>query len=269
MAEVKWIKLDLSIFKNRKIEQIEVMPEGDGIIVIWFKLMCLAGIINDNGMVYFTREIPYTEEMLATQFHRPLQLIRLALSVFQRFGMIEVVDDIIQLSNWEKYQSVDRLTEIREYNRVAQQKRRLRLKAGSVNDMSMTSQRCQGTEVEVDVDKEGDRDAEKERVGSRSSRVEPRDGGDADLIQRAARDCGLPWNPYHVKLAARLEQTYGRDWLVQAIERVAIRSKQTWGAVEGILSDWQKKGGVDEPYAKRAASDDTGVNWAVGGASGH
>lgn len=63
MAEVKWIKIATEIFDNRKIKQIENLPDGDSIIVIWFKLLCLAGNINDNGMVYFTQEIPYTEQM--------------------------------------------------------------------------------------------------------------------------------------------------------------------------------------------------------------
>ena len=50
---------------------------------------------------------------------------------------------------------MDKLSEIREYNRIAKQKSRAnqkRLKA--VNDKSMTSQPCQDTEEERDKDKE-------------------------------------------------------------------------------------------------------------------
>ena len=88
MADVKWIKLSTEIFDNRKIRQIECLPDGDGIIVVWVKLLCLAGNINDNGMVYFTKDIPYTDQMLAMQFNRPLPLIQLAMATFQKFGMI-------------------------------------------------------------------------------------------------------------------------------------------------------------------------------------
>ena len=66
MNEVRWIKLAADIFDNRKIRQIEALPDGDAIIVIWLKLLCLAGTINDGGLIYFTREIPYTEEHLIT-----------------------------------------------------------------------------------------------------------------------------------------------------------------------------------------------------------
>lgn len=122
------------IFDNRKIRQIECLPEGNGIIVIWFKILCLAGNINDNGLVYFTKDIPYTDQMLASQFNVSIALIRLALETFKRFEMVEIVDDVLQVSNWEKYQNVDRLNELREYNRIAKQKSRAKQKQLQNND---------------------------------------------------------------------------------------------------------------------------------------
>lgn len=122
MADVKWIKLAVDMFDNRKIRQIETLPDGDGIIVIWVKLLCLAGVTNDGGLVYFTRDIPYTEQMLANYFQRPIALVQMALRVFQQFGMIDLVDDIIMVSGWEKYQSLDRLERIQAQNRERQRR---------------------------------------------------------------------------------------------------------------------------------------------------
>lgn len=157
--EIKWIKLSTDVFNNRKIRQIESMPDGDAIVVIWLKLLILAGEVNDGGNVYFTRDLPYTDQLLATQFNRPLATVQLALRTFEQFGMISIVDDIIMVTNWEKYQSIDKMTEIREYNRLAQQKSRANRKAllsqnNDVNDMSMTSQDCQGTDIDIDIDKD-------------------------------------------------------------------------------------------------------------------
>ena len=118
--EVKWIKLSTGIFDNRKIRQIENMPDGDALVVIWLKLLILAGEINDGGCVYFTKDIPFTDQLLATQFNRPLSTVQLALSTFQRFEMIEIVNDLIRVSNWEKYQNVDGLDKVREQNRLRQ-----------------------------------------------------------------------------------------------------------------------------------------------------
>lgn len=160
MAEIKWIKLSIDIFNNRKIKQIECLPEGDAIIVIWVKLLCLAGTINDSGQIYFTKEIPYTDQMLANQFGRPLTTIQLALKTFEQFGMVEVIDNILCVSNWEKYQSVDRLSEIREYNRLAKQKQRQKKKLlqENVKDMSKTSQRCQDTDIDIDIEEDIEKD---------------------------------------------------------------------------------------------------------------
>ena len=136
MAEVKWIKLATDIFDNRKVKQIENLPDGDTIIVIWVKLLCLAGEINDSGMVYFTREIPYTDQMLSQQFNRPIATVQIALQTFVRFGMIELIDDILHISNWEKYQNIDGMEKIREQNRTRQArfKEKQKLISGNVTD---------------------------------------------------------------------------------------------------------------------------------------
>lgn len=122
--EVKWIKLSTDLFNNRKIRQIERMDDGDAIIVIWLKLLILAGEINDGGEIYFTKEVPFTEESLAVQFDRPRELIALALRTFQAYGMIEIDDDALSIRNWEKYQNIEGMEKIREQNRIRQQRKR-------------------------------------------------------------------------------------------------------------------------------------------------
>ena len=159
MADVKWIKLSTGLPDNRKIKQIRKLPDGDTIALMWIFLMCLAGETNDDGMVYFTSEIPYTDEMLAEQFNMEVNTVRLGIQTFQRFGMLDIVDNIICLSAWEKWQSVDKMAEIREYNRLAKQKSRAKQKLlASVNDMSMTSQPCQGTDIDKEEEKEIEED---------------------------------------------------------------------------------------------------------------
>lgn len=124
MAEVKWIKIVTDIFDNKKIKQIEKIPNGDTILVIWFKLIVLAGITNDDGLVYITDEIPYNSETLSNEFNKPLNEIKIALDIFQKFKMIEIIDDFIRLKNWQQYQNVDGLEKIRSQTRLRVQKYR-------------------------------------------------------------------------------------------------------------------------------------------------
>ena len=161
MGEVKWIKVSTDMFNNnRKIKQIELMPEGDAILVIWLKLLLLAGNINDGGAIYLTPEIPYTDEMLANELRKPLTTVRLALSVFEKYGMIEIVDDILMLSSWEKYQSADKLAEIREKNRIRQANYKKKQKELASGNVSSNVTVTLGNAVEEEGEEEGDSEEE-------------------------------------------------------------------------------------------------------------
>lgn len=163
MGNVKWIKLDNDIFNNRKIRQIEKMPDGDTMIVIWLKLLTLAGHVNDGGFIYLTRDIPYTEQLLSTEFDRPLATVQMALRIFKQFGMIDLHDSILHVTNWEEYQNVEGMERIREQNRLRKQNQREREKQALL-ESHVTSRDSHAT----DIDKE--RDIEKE---SKSKRFTP------------------------------------------------------------------------------------------------
>lgn len=168
MTEITWIKLKTDMFENQKIKLIEALPEADTILVIWLKLLATAGKVNCNGYIMITESIPMNIEEMATVFNRPLNTVRLALETFKRYGMIEMDDDqVVRITNWEKHQSVDKMNEIREYNRIAKRKSREKKKQlPNVNDKSMTSQQCHDTdkEQELEEDKDIDKDIKKQHL---------------------------------------------------------------------------------------------------------
>ena len=124
MAEVRWIKIVTDIFDDEKILLIESMPDADAIITIWFKLLCLAGKQNNHGVFVINESIPFTDEMLATIFRRKVTTVRMALEIFEKFGMVSIINGIITIPNWEKHQSLDALERKREYDRERQRKKR-------------------------------------------------------------------------------------------------------------------------------------------------
>lgn len=107
MADVKWIKITTDIFDDEKILLIESLPDSDSIIVIWFKLLCLAGKMNNSGVFTLNDSIVYTDEMLSTIFRRKETTVKMALDVFEQFGMIERIDGVLTIPNWGKHQTLD------------------------------------------------------------------------------------------------------------------------------------------------------------------
>lgn len=151
MAEIKWIKITTDIFDDEKIRIIEKMPEGDAILVIWLRLLTLAGKKNDSGMIYLTENIPYTPEILSDIFGRDSRIISLALNTFISFGMIAIEDDIIRVLNWDKHQNVEGMDKIREQTRRRVAKHR---HSKQLEQCNVTVTQCNATDkIRIEEDK--------------------------------------------------------------------------------------------------------------------
>lgn len=156
MADVKWIKIATDIFNDEKILLIESLPEADTIITIWFKLLCLAGRQNNSGIFIMNDKIPYTDKMLATIFRRKEASVQMALKTFQEFEMIEIVDNVITIPNWDKYQKLDAYEAKKEYDRQYQAKKRLEQK----KKLLVVNSRTTDSTIVGIQDKEEDKDKE-------------------------------------------------------------------------------------------------------------
>lgn len=129
MAEIRWIKLRIDMFDDEKIKIIQSMPEGDAILVIWIRIISLAGKCNSNGLVLVEDEFPYTDEMLSVIFGKPLSTVKLALATFEKFRMIENTEKGIYITNFDKHQNIEGMDKIREQNRLRKQRERAKKKA--------------------------------------------------------------------------------------------------------------------------------------------
>lgn len=161
---VKWIKLSTQMFEDEKIRLIENMPEADTILVIWVKLLAQAGRTNASGYIYLSENIPYTDEMLATIFNRPLNIVRLALQTFEQFGMIEINEEnFISVSNWGKHQSLEGLDKIREQTRkrVADHRERKKLTTSNADVTLHGNANVTDIEEELELDIDKERDIDK------------------------------------------------------------------------------------------------------------
>jgi predicted phage replisome organizer len=202
MADVKWVKLTTDMFDNRKIKHLRRLPEGNNIVLIWVMLLTMAGRCNSGGMIFLTENIPYTPKMLADELDFEENTVVLALQALENLDMIVTENGCFAIAGWEEYQNTDRLAEIREYNRLAQQKSRAKKKLlasvnDNVNDKSMTSQRCHDIEEEIEEDKDKEKEyhsfnhsitSEEEAFIQKRIEEEGFEGRDAEAYREELRD---------------------------------------------------------------------------------
>ncbi|AUN25422.1 hypothetical protein RSJ21_09230 [Clostridium botulinum] len=267
--KVKWIKIVTDIFDDEKILLIENMPEADSIIVIWFKLLCLAGKNNNSGVFMLNDKIPYTDEMLATIFRRPLNTVRLAINTFEQFGMIEVMDNVITIPNWSKHQTLDQLEErkeyMREYMKGYREKQKL-LATGECKVNSKTNSKVNSKanvnpldiEEDKDIDIEEDKDNTTEVVSSNKLQPIVDKWNSLNLNKLIAINKGTI---RYKLLNARIKE-YGIDNILKAIENIETRpflkgqNKKGWT----ITFDWLVKPNNFIKVLEGNYTDKEGVN---------
>ena len=150
---VKWIKVTTDLFDDEKILMIESLENADSILVIWFKLLTFAGKQNNDGVFIMNEKIPYTEDMLSIIFRRDKSMIKTALDAFERFGMIEIIDNIITIPNWSKHQSLDAYERKKERDRQYQREYRDRQKE-KINKSSYISSDVSAIEEDIEEEVE-------------------------------------------------------------------------------------------------------------------
>jgi predicted phage replisome organizer len=239
MAEVKWIKITTDVFDDEKILLIESMPSADSIITIWFKLLILAGKQNNNGVFMMSNKLPFTDEMLATIFRRDLNTVRLALKTFEEFGMIEVVDNVITIPNWNKHQTLDAYEKKKERDRLYQQNRRKKQK----NLIEQKSPDKWSDVAVSDKEEEKEEDKDKENIKENSLSTDSGDLFDFDDAWKKT------FNIYPKKTAYSASKTAWMDKVLEVIEENQPDiARLLYKATEAYLSDYQEKNPDDTDF---------------------
>ena len=247
MSEIKWIKITTDIFDDEKMCLIDALPDRDAIIVIWIKLITLAGKLNRKGVLAISKNIIYTDETLAQTFHRPLNTVRMALEVFEKFGMVEKIDGVIVLPNWEKHQNIDGMEKIKEQNRNRAARHRQKQKLLAQNNESNVTNNVMDNVTNnvmdnvtvthgnaLDKDKELDKDIEinNNKVMISSSLSENLKHSGIHLTDKSHQQLldyvGLDGMSF--------------DMLNRAVEKTSGSHKPSFNYLIAILESWKKKG---------------------------
>lgn len=245
MDDVKWIKITTDIFDNEKILLIETLPDGDSIIVMWFKLLCFAGKQNNSGVFMMNDKVAYTDSMLATIFRRPLETLQRALDVFESYGMIEIYNDTITIPNWEKHQNADELEKIKEQTRLRvakhRQKQRTISKGGCNVTVTLPVTQCNAT------DKELDKELDKEYYNYNNSDFKA-------IVSAYEKNVGAI-TPMVAEILKGFTNELSADVIIFAIEEAVKSNVRNIRYIEGIVIKWKESNVKSIDDAKRVSAE--------------
>lgn len=256
MSDIKWIKINTNMFEDEKIRLIDAMPERDTIHYVWVRLLVQAGKTNAKGFIFLSENIPYTEEMLSTIFSRPINSIRLSLTVLRDFGMIEIDNENrIKIAKWEKHQNVEGMDKIREQTKKRVEKCRERKKLLSSN---VTDDKCNATvtkqnkikkenkEIEKDIDTEKEVYVERDIGIEEETHTDSQVEGILNYYSNLADEIfGFDFKAVKIAVA-----TYGERYVRLAINRALEVNKPNIMYINGILRNWKRIGYPEENESK-------------------
>jgi len=128
MYKLQWLKLELKIFSNRKIQILLKEPDGDTYFRIWIQLLTIAMECNCEGKLVIGENIPMTIENFSKIMGKSKKKVEKIIKKFQELNMLIIDDGVYKIKNWDKYQSVEKTEKYKEQNRLRQQKYREKLK---------------------------------------------------------------------------------------------------------------------------------------------
>ena len=158
MANLQWLKLSTDFFDNNKIKLIESEKDGDTLIRVWIQLLTIAMKCNYQGRLSITEDKPMTVDEFSKIMGKSRKKITKCLEKFEELKMIIIEDDFYKIKNWSKYQSADKLEEIRLQNCLRQQKYCEKMKSEKEKSNVTVTQRNTKEEKKIrnKIEKEGD-----------------------------------------------------------------------------------------------------------------
>lgn len=237
MADIKWIKLSIDMFDNRKIKYLRKLPEGNSIVLIWVMLLTIAGRCNSGGMIFLTENIPYDLHMLASELDFEPTTVKLALDALEKLGMIQCDESQFFITGWAEHQNLEGMERVKEQTRkrVAAYRDRKRLESGNApSNVTVTQNNAVEEEYRIENQKEelreenqkeeSEEDISDEYIGSKDPICRPKD------VRRVVEE----WNKVGVNpvmkvtldstrgkmLRARVKE-YGVDKVIEAINRIS------------------------------------------------
>lgn len=247
------MRLKQDFFETEEMIILESMQDGYLYSNILLKLYLRS--LKRDGKLMFNDTIPYSAEVLATVTRHSVGTIEKAMDVFQKLGLVEVMDDgaiyMLQIQEYIGKSSTEAERKKRYRDRIKLEKRE---KNEALENLGHSSTKESGHLSGHSSTRDRDRDRDRDRIDIKTEvEVEERNGQMSSAT--AADKSNLNIFEYYQERIGLLDgfqlqkleeyQVIDRlepELIKIAIDKAADNSKRSFGYVNSILKSWAQNG---------------------------
>lgn len=232
-----YMRLKQDFFETEEMIILESMQDGYLYSNILLKLYLRS--LKRDGKLMFNDAIPYSAEVLATVTRHNVGTIEKAMDVFQKLGLVEVMDDgaiyMLQIQNFIGKSSTE-----------AERKRRYRDKIkieksdnqAVLEDVGHLSRHSSTRDRDRDRDRKEIEEVENRKISSATA-----DKSDFNIFDYYQNRIGL-LDGFQLQQIEAYQAIDGLepDLIKIAIDKAADNSKRSFGYVNSILKSWAQNG---------------------------
>lgn len=226
-----YIQLNVNFFEDERIDWLCEQQNGYAYVVLYLKL-CLK-TANNNGIL--TRQIgdmiiPYNIEKIAETTHMNVDIVRVALELYKRIGLIYEADENCNFMRLpEVPQMVGCITQAAIDKRKQRERKKLLPEPDNIPDNVPQELRVKSIELRDNSIKQEEEANAREAVLS--------------AVLSHYQDCITPTPPSTVsQLLIAYTDELGPDVVNHAIDEAVNQRKLTWGYIQAILQRYSREG---------------------------
>ncbi|CCI71943.1 putative primosome component [Streptococcus phage TP-J34] len=254
-----YMRLKQDFFETEEMIILESMQDGYLYSNILLKLYLRS--LKRDGKLMFNDTIPYSAEVLATVTRHSVGTIEKAMDVFQKLGLVEVMDDgaiyMLQIQEYIGKSSTEAERKKRYRDRIKLEKRE---KNEALENLGHLSTKEVGhlsghsSTRDRDRDRDRDRNRDKNKIDIKTEvEVEERNGQMSSATAADKSNLNI-FEHYQERIGLldgfqlqKLEEYQVIDGLEPeliktAIDKAADNSKRSFGYVNSILKSWSQNG---------------------------
>lgn len=241
-----YMRLKQDFFETEEMIILESMQDGYLYSNILLKLYLRS--LKRDGKLMFNDAIPYSAEVLATVTRHNVGTIEKAMDVFQKLGLVEVMDDgaiyMLQIQNFIGKSSTEAERKRRYRDKIKLEKSDNQAVLEDVGHLSTIEVgHLSGHSSTRDRDRDRDRKEIEEEVEDRKISSATADKSDFNIFDYYQNRIGL-LDGFQLQQIEAYQAIDGLepDLIKIAIDKAADNSKRSFGYVNSILKSWAQNG---------------------------